>query len=74
MPNGELVNHYGSKVLSPGKNPDKARFAFKKVPTFELLDNPKSRVKVVYFDNSMSEELAESLSFYKEIYDEQGDS
>ena len=73
MPNGELVNHYGSKVLSPGKNPDKARFAFKKVPTFELLDNSKSRVRVVYFDNSMSEELAESLSFYKEIYDEQRD-
>jgi hypothetical protein len=74
MPNGELVNHYGSKVLSPGKLPDKARFSFKKVPTFELLDTPKSRVKVVYFDDSMSDELKDSLSFYKDIYDDQGDS
>jgi hypothetical protein len=73
MPNGELVNHYGSKVLSPGKLADKARFSFKKVPTFELLDNPKSRVKVVYFDDTMSDELKDSLSFYKSIYDDQGD-
>ena len=73
MPNGELVTHYGSKVLSPGKLADKARFSFKKVPTFELLEKPKSRVKVVYFDNSMNEELKESLSFYKKVYDEQGD-
>ena len=45
----------------------------KKVPTFELLDNPKSRVKVVYFDDSMSDELKQSLSFYKDIYVNQGD-
>ncbi|MDC1022492.1 hypothetical protein OAQ85_03550 [Schleiferiaceae bacterium] len=73
MPNGELVTHYGSKVLSPGKLADKARFSFKKVPTFELIEKPKSRVKVVYFDNSMNEELKESLSFYKKVYEEQGD-
>lgn len=68
MPNGQLVDHYGSKVLSPGKNPDKARFSFTKIPNFELLDEPKTRVKVVYFDTYMSEELQDSLSFYKDIY------
>jgi len=73
MPNGELVNHYGSKVLSPGKLEDKARFSFKKIPTFELLDLPRSRVKVIYFDDSMDNQLKESLSFYKEIYHDQGD-
>ena len=73
MPNGELVSHYGSKVLSPGKLEDKARFSFKKIPTFELLDKPKSRVKVVYFDKTMSDELKGSLSFYEDIYDEQAD-
>ena len=73
MPNGQLVDKYGSKVLSAGKNPDKARFAFKKVPLFELLDTPKSRVKVIYFDKSMSDELKESLSFYENIFDAQSD-
>lgn len=74
MPNGKLVEYYGSKVLAPGKNPDKARFSFSNVSKFDLLDTPKSRVKVVYFDNTMSQELQDSLSFYREIYLSQGDS
>lgn len=73
MPNGSLVSHYGSRVLQAGKNPDKTRFKFTEVPTFELLDNPKSRVKVVYFDKKMSKDLKKSLSFYEGIYDEQAD-
>jgi len=73
MPNGELESHYGSKVLDPGKNPDKARFSFTDTPTFELLDVPKSRVKVVYFDKTMSASLKTSLSFYEKVFDEQGD-
>jgi hypothetical protein len=73
MPNGNLVSHYGSRVLAPGKNPDKTRFKFTEVPTFELLDEPKSRVKVVYFDKKMSVSLKKSLSFYEDIYDEQAD-
>lgn len=73
MPNGELESHYGSKVLSPGKNPDKARFTFTKIPTFELLDVPKSRIKVVYFDKTMDVNLKSTLSFYEKIFDEQGD-
>lgn len=73
MPNGSLVSHYGSRVLQAGKNPDKTRFKFTEVPTFELLEIPKSRVKVVYFDKSMSDNLKKSLSFYETIYDEQSD-
>jgi hypothetical protein len=73
MPNGQLVEHYGSKVLAPGKNPDKARFSFTDVPNFDLLDVPKSRVKVIYFDAKMNEELQNALSFYKKIYENQGD-
>ena len=26
MPNGALESHYGTRVLSAGKNPDKSRF------------------------------------------------
>ena len=56
-----------------GKNPDKTRFRFTDVPTFETLEVPKSRVKVVYFDKSMGDDLKNRLSFYEEIFDEQGD-
>ncbi len=68
---GNLASHYGSRVLQAGKNPDKTRFRFTKIPTFELLENAKSRVKVVYFDESMSASLKKSLSFYEAIYDKQ---
>lgn len=74
MPNGVLESHYGSKVLAPGKNPDKARFSFTDVPNFEILDAPKPRVKVIYFDKSMGDDLKESLSFYEKVFDSQGDS
>ena len=73
MPNGNLETHYGTRVLQAGKNVDKTRFKFTEVPTFELLDEPKSRVKVVYFDKKMSSKLKKSLSFYEDIYDEQAD-
>lgn len=74
MPNGQLENHYGSRVLQAGKNPGKTRFRFTEIPTFELLETPKSRVKVIYFDKSMDDTLKNKLSFYEEIFDEQGDS
>lgn len=73
MPNGNLVSHYGTRVLQAGKNLDKTRFKFTEVPNFELLDTPKSRVKVVYFDKSMGDDLKKSLSFYENIYDDQAD-
>jgi hypothetical protein len=71
MPNGELESHYGTRVLSAGKNPDKSRFSFKKVPNFELLENPEPRVKVVYFDRKMSKKFKNDLSFYEELYNKQ---
>ncbi|WP_460220076.1 PDDEXK family nuclease [Psychroserpens sp. MEBiC05023] len=73
MPNGNLESHYKTRVLQAGKNLDKTRFRFTKVPNFELLEGEKSRVKVVYFDNEMEDDLSKKLSFYKEIYLNQGD-
>ena len=72
MPNGQLENHYGSRVLQAGKNPGKTRFRFTEVPTFETMENPKSRVKVIYFNESMNISLKEKLSFFEEIYKNQG--
>jgi hypothetical protein len=71
MPNGQLEEHYGTKVLQAGKNPDKSRFRFTKVPYFELLEQKKSRVKVVYFDKKMDDKFKKALSFYEKIYDSQ---
>ena len=74
MPNGQLENHYGSRVLQAGKNPGKTRFRSTEIPTFELLETPKSRVKVIYFDKKMNDDLKRKLSFYENIFDDQGDS
>ncbi len=68
MPNGELERHYGSRVLSAGKNPDKARFNFIEIQKFELLEN-KSRVKVIYFDSSMKKDYKNRLKNILEIYE-----
>lgn len=73
MPNGELEPYYGSRPLRAGKNPGKARFNLKEVNQYELLPNSPSRVKVVYFDESMPSELQESLKLYKDIYEKQAD-
>ncbi len=70
MPNGELQKHYGSRVLSAGKNPDKARFNFVEVKNFEFLEN-KSRVRVIYLDQNMKEEYKEKLGNIIKIYEGQ---
>ncbi len=71
MPNGELETYYGDKVLKAGKNIDKSRFKFKEVPNFELLAIPKPRIKIVYFDNNMSEKLKKDLFFYEKLLEKQ---
>jgi hypothetical protein len=71
MPNGDLESHYGTRVLSAGKNPDKSRFRFTNVPNFELLNNQNSRVKVVYFDKGMTPKLKKDLAFYEKVFDSQ---
>lgn len=69
MPNGMLENHYGSRPLKAGKNPGKARFNFSAVPTFELLDGNKKRVRIVHKDPNMSDFVKERLKFYLENFD-----
>ncbi|HVX93134.1 MAG TPA: hypothetical protein VHA74_03415 [Candidatus Dojkabacteria bacterium] len=71
MPNGELANHYKSRVLKAGKNPDKTRFNLVETSTFELLENTPSRIKVIYFNEEMSKEYRDDLNFYEEIYSKQ---
>jgi hypothetical protein len=79
MPNGELYQYYGKRVLKAGKvlypdgNPKRGthaksvRFKWKKVSEFELLDNNKKRVKIAYFNNEMSEDLKSKLAYFAEL-------
>lgn len=71
MPNGQLVNEYGSKILAAGKNQDKARFVFSEAPYFKLLGETESRIKVVYFDKEMDKSIRNKLSFFEGIYNTQ---
>lgn len=71
MPNGELEKYYGSRVLSAGKNPGKARFNLKNVNKFELLEGEPSRIKVVYFSEKMEEKYKEKLKLFEKIYKNQ---
>jgi len=70
LPNGQLVEHYKSRVLSAGKISSEARFNFIKVKKFELLEN-KNRVRVIYFYKNMKEEYLKKLKDIQEIYDNQ---
>lgn len=67
MPNGELENHYGNRVLQAGKNIDKTRFRFIDVSDFELLDN-KKRIKVIYFNEDMDIKYKNNLKFFEELF------
>lgn len=73
MPNGKLYKHYKERPLKAGKNTDKTRFNFSKVPDFELLDTKRKRVKVIYYNESACDSLnvSKNLTFYKELYDKQ---
>ena len=73
MPNWALVNHYWTRALQAWKNPDKTRFRFTEMPTFELLENTPKRVKVVYFDENMNTTHKGKLVFYHNIYTENKD-
>ena len=74
MPNGNLVDHYGTRVLQAGKNPDKTRFRFTETPTFELLEGEKARTKVIYFDKAMKPDFKKRLAYYETTYDSQLDN
>ena len=55
------------------KTQTKQGFSFIDVPNFELLDLPKSRVKVIYFNKAMNKGFKDSLEFYEKIFNSQGD-
>src|SRR5699024_300848 len=68
MPNGQLESHYKSRPLSAGKNHGKARFHIGEVNKFELLPGEPSRIKVVYFDQNMDEEIKKKLHRFEKFY------
>ncbi len=71
MPNGALASHYKSRVLSAGKIPSEARFNFKEVSKFELIDDAPSRIRIINFNKSMSASYKCKLKFIETVYDNQ---
>ena len=69
FPNGKLAEHYGSRPLKAGKNPGKARFNFSEIPTFELLDGHKKRVRIIHKNPTMSNYVTRKLDFYLKNFD-----
>lgn len=64
MPNGQLEQHYGSRVLAAGKNPGKARFKFSQCNKFEILNRNDSRIKVTYVNPQISANTTNYLNFF----------
>jgi len=64
VPNGKLESHYKDRPLKAGKNPGKARFNFKDVNKFELLDETPTRIKIVYKNPLMNDWVKKKLAFY----------
>lgn len=64
MPNGNLEEIYKERPLKAGKNIDKARFNFKECSSFELLKDSPKRVRVIYQNPDMSDNLKRKLDFY----------
>lgn len=85
MPNGALYPIYGKNVLKAGKvlypvgNPKRnthaksIRYKWKENLDFKLLDNNNKRIKVAYFNNEIDIELKRKLSFFEELYKNQGE-
>jgi hypothetical protein len=85
MPNGALYPIYGKNVLKAGKvlypdgNPKRnthaksVRYKWKENLDFQLLENNNKRIKVAYFNKDMDAELKTRLSFFEELYNNQGD-
>ncbi len=73
MPNGELYPHYKERPLKAGKTNKEARFNFAEVSDFELLKSEDKRVKVIYYNKNICQQLGldGDLSFYRNLYDNQ---
>lgn len=69
FPNGKLNEYYHSRPLKAGKNRGKARFNFKEVSSFELLEGNKKRVRIIHKNPNMSEYVKEKLKYYLENFD-----
>ncbi len=69
VPNGKLEPHYKNKPLKAGKNPGKTRFDFKNCSSFELLDDTPKRVRIIYKNPNMSDNMKRQLKFYLEEFD-----
>jgi len=52
MPNGELYNVYGDKILHAGKTRNSVRYAFKKEPRFILLSKEREAFRVEFLIKS----------------------
>lgn len=53
IPNGRLFKIYKNEIANSGKTKDESfRYAYKRSPNFELLDNNPPRVKFVYFNDN----------------------
>ena len=85
MPNGALYPIYGKNVLKAGKvlypkgdpkrktHAKSVRYKWKENLEFKLLDFNNKRIKVAYFNKTMDDELKARLSFFEELYNNQGD-
>lgn len=83
MPNGALFPIYEKDVLKAGKiqypkgNPKRdthnksVRYNWKKCQDFRLLNEGSKRIKVVYLNESMSEEFLNKLKLIKELHKNQ---
>lgn len=75
MPNGALRKHYKDRPLQAGKNPGKARFRFTETPSFELLPEKPSRVKVIYYNKEkIHQKHKDKLAFFEKIYNSQNNN
>lgn len=68
MPNGELHDIYGDRVISAGKNKGKIRFNYTKTREFELLEDKPLRTKVLLWNQNMAPDVELAMSELKDIY------
>lgn len=68
MPNGELYQIYGDKILHAGKTKNNVRYAFKEEPRFVLLSDEKPVFRVEFLIKSKSYTQKELLGIPEEKY------
>ena len=68
MPNGALSDVYGDDILAAGKNKGKIIYNYLKAESFKLLDDAPSRIRVLYWNQHMSEKIKDDLSSLENIY------